>query len=255
MRLTAIKWATIVKYWPYFLGLCIAALIISTFFLKKIDGFVVTAADKAKEAIQNGLSPTVAPAPSPAVAPAPSPSVVPAPSPAVVPAPSPAVAPTPSLKPNPLTTTVKEVGVPLIFSPSKPNAVTATVKEVDTPIVYLPPKQSCPTLSPVAAAAAAAADARVAADTANAKVAAEAASKVIAKNILNLDSNSNGLARNTRYGCNLYDEEDSDKSNPLDNVSGTGPDCACQDSMPARADSYSRSGKRSGYRFNPEMDE
>jgi len=239
MRLTAIKWASIVKYGPYLLGLCIAALIISRFFFKKIDGFVVTAADKAKEAIQNGLSPTV----------------VPAPSPTVVPAASPTVAPAPSLKPNPLTTTVKEVGDPLIFSPSKPNAVTAAVKEVDAPIVYLPSKQSCPTLSPVAAAAAAAADARVAADTAKAKVAAEAASKVIAKNILNLDSDSNGLARNTRYGCNLYDEEGSDKSNPLDNVSGTGPDCACQDSMPARADSYSRSGKRSGYRFNPEMDE
>jgi hypothetical protein len=107
----------------------------------------------------------------------------------------------------------------------------------------------------VAAAAAAAADARVAADTAKAKVAANAASKVIANNMLNVDSDSKDFTRNTRYGCNLYDDEDNDNSNPLDDISGTGPDCACQDSMPARADSYSRSGKRSGYRFNPEMDE
>jgi hypothetical protein len=118
-----------------------------------------------------------------------------------------------------------------------------------------PPPKLCPTLSPVAAAAAAAADARVAADTAKAKVAADAASKVIAKNILNVDSDSKDFTRNTRYGYNLYDDEDDGESDSLDNVSGTGPDCACQDSMPARADSYSRSGKRSGYYFNPEMDQ
>jgi hypothetical protein len=194
MRFTAIKWITIVKYRPFLLGLFLTALIIGIFFFKKNDGFVANAADKAKGAIQNRSPPI----------------------------------------PNPLTTTVKEVGMPLFFTPAKPNALTATAEKLGDPIVYLSPTQSCPTLSPMAAAAAAAADARAAADAARAKVAAEAASKVIAKNIL--DGDSKDLARNTRYGCNVDDVEKTKKSNSLDNLSGTGPDCACQDSMPSSVD-------------------
>ena len=190
MRFTAIKWATIVKYRPFLLGLFLTALIIGIFFFKNNDGFMAKATDKAKGTIQNRPPPI----------------------------------------PNPLTTTVKEIGMPLFFTPAKP----ATVEKLGDPIVYLSPTQSCPTLSPMAAAAAAAADARVAADAARAKVAAEAASKVIAKNIL--DGDSKELARNTRYGCNVDDVEKTKKSNPLDNLSGTGPDCACQDSMPSSVD-------------------
>ena len=114
---------------------------------------------------------------------------------------------------------------------------------------------SCPTLSPAAAAAAAAADADAAATIEKAKMAADAASKMIANNMENDDTGypSKKSMRNTRYGCNLYND-DGEGPNSVDNISGTGPDCACQDSMPARADSYSRSGKRSGYYFNPDTD-
>lgn len=231
--------------------ICILIFITVKIFTSTRDGFVVTAADKAKEAIRKKDTPNIArvvDAPIQVIAPAPLAPRMPDVTPTAVSIPIPVVSPIPL--------------APKVAEAPKPNPLTTTVKEVGSPVFISAAQTSCPTLSPVAAAAAAAADARVAADTAKAKVTADAASKVIAKNILNetnntddIDSEARRLPRNTRYGCNLYDKGDNGESDPLDDISGTGPDCACQDSMPARADSYSRSGKRSGYRFNPEMDE
>jgi hypothetical protein len=90
----------------------------------------------------------------------------------------------------------------------------------------------------VASAAALAADADAAVTAEKAKIAADAASKIIANNMAK-DNVANMLSknpmRNTRYGCNLY-EGNEDEKNSMDDISGTGPDCACQDSMPERID-------------------